>query len=202
MGYERHHAIIVTGVDTPAIEAAWQEARSLFEHYRPADWREGDETAFLCRVSDMVDSGLNGFDSFFIPPDGSKEGWQHSNDGDDARERFLVYLRQQAYENGSSELHWVCVQYGDDSLITKIVADSDEQLRARRNRQQATDDALSATEAEVVSAMVEADDAEPQAVVPLRTTGACYVHDWRHLRRDDWGREHFYCTTCLARETK
>lgn len=59
-------------------------------------------------------------------PDGSKEGWEHSDVGDKARDSYTDWLKAQAYEDGSSPLQWVEVQYGDDNGETKIIRHSDE----------------------------------------------------------------------------
>jgi hypothetical protein len=69
---------------------------------------------------------MNGFQSFFIPPDGSKEGWDDSNIGDLQRETMINWLNEQAYEDGSTPFRWVEVQYGDDDKVSKIVRHSDQ----------------------------------------------------------------------------
>lgn len=111
MGYMRHHAIIVTS-RSPYIHQAHEKAASIFPS-----------------VSPVLESEVNGYDSFFIPPDGSKEAWPESYDGDIRRTSFVVWLDQQRYEDGSTPFNWVVVQYGDDEGMTRIVCDSDEVFR-------------------------------------------------------------------------
>jgi hypothetical protein len=43
--------------------------------------------AELCNLNPtpIMHSPVNGYKTFFIPPDGSKEGWGPSNDGDEER---------------------------------------------------------------------------------------------------------------------
>lgn len=96
MGYMRHHAIVVTGCGE-RIENAHALA-----------------VTFCHTVSGIVDSRVNGERSFFIPPDGSKEGWQDSDDGDRERESFIASLSKLYVD-------WVEVQYGDGNRETKIV---------------------------------------------------------------------------------
>ena len=108
MGYMRHHAIVVTSYDDK-IEAAHAIAHQMFDDM----------------VSPVVNSHTNGYRSFFIAPDGSKEGRGESNDGDARREAFKAWLDQQRYDDHSTWLRWVEVQYGDDEHETKIVSDSD-----------------------------------------------------------------------------
>lgn len=82
MGYIRHHAIIV--VDNgfgDGIETAWAKAVEIFAAH-----------AASRLVSSIVEGTMNGQRSFFIAPDGSKEGWSHSDDADAARDELVAYL--------------------------------------------------------------------------------------------------------------
>jgi hypothetical protein len=81
----------------------------------------------------MGTRALNDERSFLVAPDGSNEGWEHSDAGDAAREEFLTWLRDQAYEDGSSPLKWVAVSYGeDDAREARVVAESNQLRRAAR----------------------------------------------------------------------
>lgn len=107
MGYMRHHAIVVT-----CCSARIEEAH--------------DKAFRLCdSVSPIVSSVVNGYRSFLVATDGSKEGWDESAIGDAARAAFVSWLRSQAHSDGSNPFDWVEVQYGDDERETKIVASSD-----------------------------------------------------------------------------
>lgn len=101
MGYIRNHAIIVTAEDYGSgdLEVAHCEATRIFP------W-----------VSPISPPAINRSRSFFIPPDGSKEGWTESDDGDKRRERFRKFLMEGfRYSDGSSKLHWIEIEYpGDD----------------------------------------------------------------------------------------
>ena len=115
MGYIRHNAIIVTGWN----EKEMQEAKMLLE-------KNTDLSA-----SDIVESGINGYKSFMIAPDGSKEGWEASDKGDSDRELYIQYL-------GRTGLDYVEISYGgDEPEYSKIVArngydyDKDESLGYR-----------------------------------------------------------------------
>ncbi len=103
MGYMRHHTIVVTGWDREDTRKAHNQAVKQFGHL----------------VSQVVDSRLNGYVSFFIAPDGSKEGWSASHNGDDAREYFKSWLRES--RNSAS---WVEVQFADEDGDNRIVDDS------------------------------------------------------------------------------
>lgn len=109
MGYMRHHALVITSwhEDLPKIHA---RAVELCAHL----------------VSPIVRGSCNGYASFFIAPDGSKEGWDISDDGDDNRSTLISELEAMRYEDGSSPIDWVEVQFGDDERITKVTKHSDE----------------------------------------------------------------------------
>lgn len=121
MGWITHHAIIVTGSynHKKHIVPARAEAIKAFK-------------ATACVVSPITPKAINDTRSFFVAPDGSKEGWEESDLANVARERFIQWLDKHRYEDGSSSLRWVEVQYGDEGYDTRICRDSDE--RARRIR--------------------------------------------------------------------
>lgn len=76
MGYHIHHAIVVTSWDDKYLNVAHARAKEMFKHL----------------VSNITGPGTNGFISFLIAPDGSKEGWDTSNEHDDQREEFCDWL--------------------------------------------------------------------------------------------------------------
>lgn len=106
MGYMRHNAIVVTSWNSDLIEEAAGKARQLDMTV------EGPSLAFR-----------NGFRSMLVAPDGSKEGWVDSNQGDERRAAFRDWLRDQHYDDGSSSLEWVEIAYGNDDCRAEIVAD-------------------------------------------------------------------------------
>jgi len=124
MGYMRHHAIVVTSWSDEDIARAHAKAREIFE----APWGIGHRPF---AVSPVLNAAINMGGTFIIPPDGSKEGWSTSDDGDYRRSQFIAWLETTRYEDGSGPLDWVEIQYGDDDLDTRIVRDSDAAARAR-----------------------------------------------------------------------
>lgn len=109
MGYMRHHVIIITSWNQDLLKKAHLKAKEIFPI-----------------VSEIYEGVINNYKSFFIPPDGSKEGWNESNEGDKNRQNFVEWLDAQRYSDNSTSLDWVEVQYGDDERETKIVRHSDE----------------------------------------------------------------------------
>lgn len=116
MGYMRHHAIVVT---------SWSRAGDSGSLPTIEDAREAASGIFPA-VSEVLGSEVNGYGSFFIPPDGSKMGWSTDEDGDARRKRFIEWLKDQGYEDGSSPFDWAEIQYGDDERETIVTAHSDE----------------------------------------------------------------------------
>lgn len=104
MGYIRHHAIVVTSYAN----------RTKIAHERAKE-------IFGSACSEIVSSPINGYESFFIAPDGSKEGWEESQQGDKARALFIEFLENQKYEDGSNSISFVELFYGDDNGKSAVV---------------------------------------------------------------------------------
>ena len=124
MGYTRHHAIVCSG---PApVEDMAPYSLGLTEYITSLQ-RAHNYAAniFGDTVSPIVISPVNGVGSFFVAPDGSNEGWQDSDAGDERRAAFITYLRANYYDDGSSAVHWAEVQYGDDENEAKVTQSSD-----------------------------------------------------------------------------
>jgi hypothetical protein len=113
MGYKRHNAIVVTGWNESHVKSAREKAVEIF----------GFQSTWQI-VSEIVNSPVNSYSSFFISPDGSKEGWLDSDNGNEKREAFKTWLLNAKKQ--SMYFDWVEVQYGDDSHVTRIVSHSDE----------------------------------------------------------------------------
>lgn len=121
MGYMRHHAIVVTGIeyDQPETVQDIRVARAQCENIVKGS---------CVRVSEVTPKVMNGYRSFLVAPDGSKEGWSDSKEGDDVRCKIISFLNSTRYSDGSSSLGWVEVQFDDDEKDTRIIHDSDEPL--------------------------------------------------------------------------
>ena len=96
MGYMCHHAIIVTG---------WREEDVMAAHQKACEFFKG-----ILHVSEITPEVTNGYISFLIPPDGSKEGWDTSYRGDIARNRFIRWLSSQK----DNWCEYAEVQFGDE----------------------------------------------------------------------------------------
>ena len=106
MGYIRHHGIAVTSWNDELIKKAYKKATRIFKS----------------RTSNIIESDVNGYKSFFIAPDGSKERWEESDIGDVQRKKFKEWINKQAYEDGSNSLSFCEFFYGDDNGESLIEA--------------------------------------------------------------------------------
>lgn len=97
MGYMRHHAIVATtwSKDSMADLVAFLLEEKI-EHLGP----------HAARVND--------YHTILVPPDGSKEGWEASDDGDEERRMVIAKIKSFSYDDGSNPFAWALVRYGDD----------------------------------------------------------------------------------------
>jgi hypothetical protein len=103
MGYMRHHAIVITTYGNNV-----EKAKAIIIKI------------FGIKTVPQFDALVNGYVSFFIPPDGSKEGWSESDECDKKREKLKKWLDKQKHGDGSSPFAWAEVQYGDEDMENKI----------------------------------------------------------------------------------
>ena len=106
MGYLRRHAIVVTGDD-------YKESADILAAHAKA-------TEIFPWVSEICPPQVNGERSFYIPPDGSKEGWGESDEGDKRRDAFVTWL-----QGFSGCAQWVEVCYAEDEPDTRVTRASD-----------------------------------------------------------------------------
>lgn len=124
MGYMRHHTIVVSGPRTsfdgqPTIAQVQQNCKKLAKE-------ASNKFNSFNTVSAIVNSPMNDYASFFVAPDGSKEGWDTSEAGDALRDRIVEYLNSLRYSDGSTSYKWVEVQFGDDNGECKVTRSSDD----------------------------------------------------------------------------
>lgn len=107
MGYMAHDAVIVTvsGYVRDLSEPPTMPDVEAFRDSLPEEWRP--------LVIGPVRGLVNDYLTFAFLPDGSKEGWETSDQGDDYREQFAG-LFSFRYEDGSSPFNVVHVRFGGD----------------------------------------------------------------------------------------
>lgn len=109
MGFIRHKAMIVTG-GGERLKKAHKKAKAIFKKNKV-------ETS---NITEIINSGMNGYESFAILPDGSKEGWPDSNLADKCRNELKEWLKNN--QEGWNE--WVEVSFGNDGGRANITEDN------------------------------------------------------------------------------
>jgi hypothetical protein len=113
MGYMVHHMIVVTTWDEALIQQAHDKACEIFQ--------VPNHFGKHVQVTPIMQSPVNDYYTFFVPPDGSKEGWGDSDHGDSRRDQFVAWLNEQRYDDNSSPLKWAEVQYGDEERDNRVL---------------------------------------------------------------------------------
>jgi hypothetical protein len=106
MGYILHHTIVVTSWRNESVEEAHAIAESLG-----------------LPVSGIVDGVINGQKSFFVAPDGSKEGWSESDKCDEARDALKSYMNGMI--RAERWLDWAEIRLGGDDKVSEVLESSD-----------------------------------------------------------------------------
>jgi len=82
----QHHVLIITCNDRNTLELIRQKAAELFKTYMEAS--SGSKL-----LTEIKESLINNYFTFFIIPDGSKEGYDASDDGDIIRQKLIEHLK-------------------------------------------------------------------------------------------------------------
>lgn len=121
MGYIKHNAIVVTGWQEEDVSEARDKAIEIFEQCFNGELNVEPYGGRL--VSEIVSGLVNGQYSFFIAPDGSKEGWATSDNGDNARKEFLDWLQKV-----DNYCDYIEIIFGGDDEYKRIVRSRDIDL--------------------------------------------------------------------------
>lgn len=105
MGFIRHDTVIVVVSDYAYDRPGWMPDIRTFRESLPEEWRH--------LVVGPVRSVVNGYDTYLFLPDGSKEDWGTSNDGDEYRLAF-VDLFSVGHSDKSSPFDVTVVSHGGD----------------------------------------------------------------------------------------
>lgn len=124
MGYTLHHFINVT------VRGCARAERDENDEIRLRD--RGQQSGHLARhlrqraieiglgVSEVYHPPVEDWFFFAVFPDGSKEGWTESDDGDRKRAAFIDELNRWRMGNSPGHIQWMEVQIGDDGNEHKI----------------------------------------------------------------------------------
>ena len=104
MGYIAHDAVIVT-ISGYILDRPEMPDVEAFRASLPAEWQ-----ALIVGPAQGI---TNGYLTYAFLPDGSKEGWDTSDKGNEYREQFAA-LFSLKYEDGSSPFDVALVRFGGD----------------------------------------------------------------------------------------
>ena len=90
MSVERHHIMVVT---------YWNPVTLNMAH--------GRAQALLLRPTPIVPSGVEGWGTFYISPDGHKEGWAESDEWDARRQELCSWIEEEC-----KPVEYVLLAYG------------------------------------------------------------------------------------------
>lgn len=113
MGYMKHNAIVVTSWDAKRMEMAHAKAVEVLGSL----------------VSPLINGVINSQISFFVAPDGSKEGWSASNEYDEKRSLFLDWLLTNCMVN------YIEVRFGGDDDYEHILRSTAMDLNSMEDPQ-------------------------------------------------------------------
>jgi len=82
MGYIRHHTIAVTSFSKERLKECYEKAKKIEN----------------INLTSIYASNINSWYTFYVVPDGSKEGWSASKDGDIAREKLIELIKSMDYD--------------------------------------------------------------------------------------------------------
>jgi hypothetical protein len=113
MGYMVHHTIIVTGDG----RESWMEpGRATIEDAHAFAVACAGRHDGVCGVSALIDTSTNGYRSFMVAPDGSKDGWNTSDKGNNTRAEIVAWLRT------IGGFDFAEVQFGDEEGDNRLLA--------------------------------------------------------------------------------
>lgn len=104
MGIINHNAVIATTWNKAKVEAIQEWIKTL------PKTEDGFDPQILFQ---RVPSWTNGYITIILAPDGSKEGWKTSDQGDRLRNLFIERIEQDAYSDGSNSWNWIEVSFGE-----------------------------------------------------------------------------------------
>ncbi len=119
MGTMSHDAIIVVGYSKNDVMLAQTAVLRLAA--TPTDGAQPMQECWSDLVSPLMSSVMNAYASFYIAPDGSKEGWGTSDRGDQFRESVIAELGANHPNVTVVEVRWG--ELGDKMFVDGREAD-------------------------------------------------------------------------------
>ncbi len=104
MSYIKLEAIVVSSWSRSLLSEAHDKAKDLGLY-----------------VSSIGQQRLNGYRSFLIEPEASKERCEDREEFERKQDDFVAWCEAQRHDDGSSSISWVRVRFGGDDASREIV---------------------------------------------------------------------------------
>lgn len=111
----KHHTIAITASDKVQLEALRGKVINIYKEKMEA--KKGFQL-----VSPIIESLINNFCTFYIAPDGSKEGYDASDDGDIIRKSITTLIESYKQADGENPFRYVEIAYGADDNSSQIIS--------------------------------------------------------------------------------
>lgn len=110
MGLIKYKTMIVTGKDYEAEKLIPGLAEAFgIDNEGLKKTHEKAKELFGPLVSEFITSDFNGYKTFMIAPDGSKEGREETDEFDHKRQELADYIDDLAFEDGSNSIFFTIV---------------------------------------------------------------------------------------------
>jgi hypothetical protein len=120
MGYIKHEVAIAIFFDRDS--KGIEEIEALKEKLtRPETYIDGEPLSHYGDIILGPYTGVNGYTTYVFVPDGSKEGWEHSDIMAGYRQEFVGIASSSEYADV------VLLQMGGDDSLTKVLFTTDRQ---------------------------------------------------------------------------
>lgn len=121
MGYIYNEYVVVSiSIYSENYEEITEDLRSLQQNYK-VDRGEYIQDFGSLITGPLKEISNSGRETWIMTPDGSKEGWDTSNQSDILRQQFIETVNRAEYR---SIIHF-CM--GGDDMVTRIIYQSDEE---------------------------------------------------------------------------
>lgn len=111
----KHHTIAITSNDKVQLEALRNRVLSIYKEKMEA--KKGNQI-----VSPIFESLINSFCTFYIIPDGSKEGYDASEDGDTVRKSIVELINSYNQAGRENIFRFIEISYGEDASAPQIIS--------------------------------------------------------------------------------
>lgn len=109
----KHHVILITARDRKLMDELRKKAKDFFLNGLQA------KTGFKL-IGEITPSIIGEFYTMVIFPDGSKEGYETSDEADKIRAKIIDAIKEINHQKGTQEISYAEVSYGSDSETATV----------------------------------------------------------------------------------